>query len=130
VHESAVSAGRRSRRSTESAAASESQAPAHPPLPPVLESLFTLIAKPVLKLETAPDGKRTLRETSILLSDVLDLLEEDQSIPRATDRLYGAALVLYGKPRPLGGVHPNGPPWPAAIAEVRDNPSAIRDRAP
>ena len=54
--------------------------------------LFGLVSEPVLKLETSPDGHLTLREISILLGDILDLLEEDQAIVEAADRLYDAAL--------------------------------------
>jgi len=59
-----------------------------------LESLFVLIARPVLRLENAADGHLTLREISILLADVLDLLEEDQTILEAADELYEAAFAL------------------------------------
>ena len=55
----------------------ERRAPAHPPLPPALESLFGLVCEPVLKLETSLDAQMTLREISILLGDVLDVLEEE-----------------------------------------------------
>ncbi len=65
-----------------------------PLLPPALESLFGLIAEPVLKLETAADGQRTVREIGVLLGDLLDLLEEDQPITAAADRLYDAAYGL------------------------------------
>jgi len=60
-----------------------------------LESLFGLIAEPVWKLEAAPEGDLTLREIGLLLGDVLDWLEEDQSITRAADRLYDAAFALH-----------------------------------
>ena len=66
-----------------------------PPLPPALEGLFALIAEPVLKLETAADGQRTVREIGLLLGDVLDWLEEDQTILHAADRLYEAAFALH-----------------------------------
>ena len=60
-----------------------------------LEGLFGLIAAPVLKPETAPDGQQTLREIGILLGDVLDLLEEDQAILQTADELYEAAFGLH-----------------------------------
>jgi len=66
----------------------------HPLLPPALESLFRLIAEPILKLEAAPDGQRAVREIGLLLGDVLDWLEEDQTILHAADRLYEAAFSL------------------------------------
>ena len=62
--------------------------------PQPLESLFGLIAEPVLKLETSPDGQQTLREVGILLGDVLDLLEEDEAILHTADELYEAAFGL------------------------------------
>src|SRR5215213_4087562 len=65
-----------------------------PPLPSVLERLFGLIAEPVRKLEAAPEGDLTLREIGLLLGDVLDWLEEDQTILHAADRLYDAAFAL------------------------------------
>ena len=65
------------------------------PLPPVLESLFGLIAEPVRKLEAAPDADLPLREIGLLLGDVLDWLEEDQTILHAADRLYDAAFALH-----------------------------------
>src|SRR3954465_3894811 len=66
-----------------------------PPLPPTLERLFGLIAEPVRTLEAAPDSPLTLREIGLLLGDVLDWLEEDQTILRAADRLYDAAFALH-----------------------------------
>src|SRR3954452_22035926 len=68
--------------------------PIHPPLLPVLERMFGLVSQPVLKLESSEDGQLTLREISILLGDILDLLEEDQAILHAADELYEAAFVL------------------------------------
>jgi hypothetical protein len=68
--------------------------PIHPPLPPALERMFGLVSQPVLKLESSEDGQLTLREISILLGDILDLLEEDQAILHAADELYEAAFVL------------------------------------
>src|SRR5215212_9086819 len=79
-------------RKSVSAAAADS--PPQPPLPPVLESLFLLIAEPAWKLQAAPDGDLTLREIGLLLGDVLDWLEEDQTILHAADRLYAAAFAL------------------------------------
>src|SRR4051812_4587810 len=69
--------------------------PPQPPLPPALESLFGLIAELVLRLEAAPEGDLTLREIGLLLGDVLDWLEEDQTILHAADRLYDAAFALH-----------------------------------
>src|SRR5215207_1097220 len=69
-------------------------APAQPPLPPVLEKMFGLVSERLLKLETSLDAHLTLRETSILLGDVLDLLEEDQTILQAADELYEAAFAF------------------------------------
>src|SRR3954447_18946141 len=83
---------RRPRKRTEP---SKRRAPSQPPLPPALERLFGLIAEPVWKLEAAPEGDLTLREIGLLLGDVLDWLEEDQSITRAADRLYDAAFALH-----------------------------------
>ena len=80
---------------SKSALASQALSPPQPPLPPVLESLFDLIAEPVLKLEAAPEGDLTLREIGLLLGDVLDWLEEDQTILHAADRLYDAAFALH-----------------------------------
>src|SRR4051812_8224205 len=82
------------RRCKQAALASQALSPPQPPLPPALESLFLLIAEPVLKLEAAPDGHRTVREIGILLGDVLDWLEEDQTILQAADRLYEAAFAV------------------------------------
>ena len=48
----------------------------------------------MLKLETSPDAHLTLREISSLLGDVLDLLEEDQTILQAADELYEAAFAF------------------------------------
>src|SRR3954454_20275825 len=80
------------RPGSKSALASQALSPPQPPLPPTLESLFGLIAEPVRKLEAGPDGDLTLREIGILLGDVLDWLEEDQTILHAADRLYEAAF--------------------------------------
>jgi len=91
VQESVVPVVRRGRPRTKPVVVLERQAPILPPLPPAVEGLFGLIAAPVLKLEAAPDGQQTLREIGILLGDVLDLLEEDQTITDAADRLYDAA---------------------------------------
>src|SRR3954465_6968674 len=77
-----------------SALASQALSPPQPPLPPTLESLFGLIAEPVRKLEATPEGDLTLREIGLLLGDVLDWLEEDQTILHAADRLYEAAFAL------------------------------------
>jgi len=52
------------------------------------------VSEPVLKLETSSDAQLTLREISILLGDVLDLLEEDQTILQAADELYEAAFTV------------------------------------
>ena len=82
------------RRRTRSTAALDKRIRAEPPLPPALETLFVLIAAPVLTLETALDAHLTLREISILLGDVLDLLEENQVILQAADELYEAAFAL------------------------------------
>jgi|SRR5215207_8421174 len=65
-----------------------------PPLPPALEGLFGLIAEPVLRLAAAPDGQWTVREIGILLGDVLDVLDEDQTIFRAADVLYETAFAV------------------------------------
>ena len=87
----AVEHPQRARKRTEPA---ERRVPAQPPLPPALERLFGLIAEPVRKLEAAPDGDLPLREIGLLLGDVLDWLEEDQTILHAADRLYEAAFAL------------------------------------
>src|SRR5215213_584074 len=79
---------------TKPALASQALSPPQPPLPPTLESLFGLIAEPVRKLEAAPDSRLTVREIGLLLGDVLDWLEEDQTILQAADRLYEAAFAL------------------------------------
>src|SRR4051812_49421632 len=94
VQPSGGSAVERPRRPRKQAAAEEWRAPAQPPLPPALESLFGLIAEPVWKLEAAPEGDLPLREIGLLLGDVLDWLEEDQTILHAADRLYDAAFAL------------------------------------
>ena len=83
VQQSVVPAIGRSRRRTKSSVGLERQVPALPPLPSALEGLFVLVSEPVLKLETSPDAQMTLREISILLGDVLDLLEEEQTILQA-----------------------------------------------
>src|SRR4051794_22110139 len=85
----------RPRRPRKRTAPAERRAPAQPPLPPALESLFGLIAEPVRKLEAAPEGDLSLREIGLLLGDVLDWLEEDQTILHAADRLYDAAFALH-----------------------------------
>src|SRR5215210_1164546 len=87
-----VEARVRSPGRTRRAVVSNPRVPIHPPLSPALEMLFVTGSELVLKLETSADGQLTLREIDILLGDVLDLLEEDQTIVRAADRLYGAAL--------------------------------------
>jgi hypothetical protein len=74
---------------------SKRRAPDQPPLPPALERLFGLIAEPVRKLEAAPESDLTVREIGLLLGDVLDWLEEDQTILQAADRLYEAAFALH-----------------------------------
>src|SRR5215207_11344185 len=94
VPQSVVPAIGRSRRRTKSSVVLERRAPALPPLRPALESLLGLVAEPVLKLETSPDAHLTLREISILLGDILDLLEEDQTILKAADELYEAAFAF------------------------------------
>ncbi len=94
AQQSVVPAIGRSRRRTKSSVVLERRAPAHPRLPPALESLFGLVSEPVLKLETSSDAQLTLREISILLGDVLDLLADDQTILQAADELYEAAFAL------------------------------------
>src|SRR5215210_8678677 len=94
VQPSVGSADERPRRRRKWTAPAERRAPAQPPLPPALESLFGLIAEPVWKLEAAPDGDLTLREIGLLLGDVLDWVEENQTILHAADRLYEAAFAL------------------------------------
>jgi hypothetical protein len=94
VQQSVVPAIGRSRRRTKSSVVLERRAPAHPLLAPALEGLFVLVSEPVLKLETSSDAHLTLREISILLGDVLDLFEEDQTILQAADELYEAAFAL------------------------------------
>src|SRR3954447_4827295 len=80
---------------SQSALASQVLTPPQPPLPPALERLFGLIAEPVRKLEAAPEGHLPLRQIGLLLGDVLDWLEEDQTIFHAADRLYEAAFALH-----------------------------------
>jgi hypothetical protein len=94
VQQSVVPAIGRSRRRTKPSVVSERRAPAQPPLRPALEGLFVLVSEPVLKLETSPDAHLTLREISILLGDVLDLLVEEQIILQAADELYEAAFAF------------------------------------
>jgi hypothetical protein len=94
VQQSVVPEIGRSRRRTKSSVVLERRAPALPPLRPALEGLFVLVSEPVLKLETSPDAHLTLREISTLLGDVLDLLEEDQTILQAADELYEAAFAF------------------------------------
>src|SRR5690348_4973074 len=94
VQESVGPGARRSHWRTKPVVTEDRQAPFHPLLPTALETLFVLIAEPVLTLETAPDAHLTLREISILLGDVLDLLEENQTILKVADELYEAAFAL------------------------------------
>jgi hypothetical protein len=94
VPQSVVPAIGRSRRRTKPSVVLERRAPALPPLPRALEGLFVLVSEPVLKLETSPDAHLTLREISILLGDILDLLEEEQTILQAADELYEAAFAF------------------------------------
>ena len=94
VQQSVVPAIGRSRRRTKLSVVLERRAPALPPLPRALEGLFGLVSEPVLKLETSPDAQLTLREISILLGDVLDLLVEEQIILQAADELYEAAFAF------------------------------------
>ena len=84
----------RSRQRTRPAVAAKARIPLQPRLPAPLEALFAVVSEPVLKLETSPNGKVTLRNVGILIGDVLDLLEEDQTILSAADRLYEASLEL------------------------------------
>src|SRR5437763_15445829 len=84
-----------SHRHNNPALATQAVSPPQPPLPPVLERLFGLIAEPVRKLEATPEGDLTLREIGLLLGDVLDWLEEDQTILHAADRLDDAAFALH-----------------------------------
>ncbi len=93
VQESVVPVARRTRRRTTPVPIVDRRALVLP-LPPALESLFGLIAEPVLRFETSSDGRETLREIGILLGDILDLLEEVQAITQAADRLYDAAYGL------------------------------------
>src|SRR3954468_24711921 len=83
------------RPGSKSALASQVLIPPKPPLPPTLDRLFGLIAEPVRTLEAAPEGDLPLREIGLLLGDVLDWLEEDQTILHAADRLYDAAFALH-----------------------------------
>src|SRR5215203_2929894 len=94
VQQSVVPSIGRSRRRTKSPVVLERRAPVHPPLRPALEGLFGLVSVPVLKLETSSDAHLTLREISILLGDVLDLLVEEQIILQAADELYEAAFAF------------------------------------
>ncbi len=84
----------RSRRRTRSAVAAKARIPLQPRLPAPLEALFAVVSEPVLKLEVSPNGEATLGNIGILIGDVLDLLEEDQTILLAADRLYEASLEL------------------------------------
>ena len=84
----------RSQRRTRPAVAATARIPLQPRLPAPLEALFAVVSEPVLKLETSPDSQATLRNIGILIGDVLDLLEEDQTILSAADRLYEASLEL------------------------------------
>ena len=94
VSEQAIEAVLSSRRSKPTQALCAPSGP-QPSFPPALESLFGLISGRVLRLETSPDGHLTLREIGLLLGDVLDWLEEDQTILQAADRLYDAAFALH-----------------------------------
>ena len=69
-------------------------APVPSPLSPALEMLFGQVRAAVLMLETAPEDRGSLRRVGLLLGRVLDLLEEDQAILAAADRLYEAAFAL------------------------------------
>ena len=80
------------RRCHEPALATQAEGP---PLPPVLERLFGLIAEPVRRLEAAPDDHLTVREIGLLLGDVLDWVDADRTILHAADRLYDAAFALH-----------------------------------
>ena len=64
------------------------------PLSPALEMLFGQVREAVLKLASAPEDQATLRNIGLVIGRVLDLLEEDQAILAAADRLYEAAFAL------------------------------------
>ena len=84
----------RSRQRTRPAVVAKVRIPLQPRLPAPLEALFAVVSEPVLKMESSPNGEVTLRNVGILIGDVLDLLEEDQTILSAADRLYEASLEL------------------------------------
>jgi|SRR3954471_7995781 hypothetical protein len=69
-------------------------APVPFPLSPALEVLFASVRDAALKLEAGPEGQVTLRDIGLVIGRVLDLLEEDQAILEAADRLYEAAFAL------------------------------------
>ena len=69
-------------------------APVPSPLSPALEVLFGRVHEAVLKLASAPEGQATLRNIGLVIGRVLDLLEEEQAILAAADRLYEAASAL------------------------------------
>src|SRR4051812_9918662 len=83
------------RPGSKSGLASQVLSPPQPPLPPTLERLFGLIAEPVRKLEATSEGDLTVREIGLLLGDILDWLEEDQTILQTANRLYDAAFALH-----------------------------------
>jgi len=70
------------------------EAPASSPLSPALEVLFGRVRAAVLKLEAAPENQAALRTIGLVIGHMLDLLEEDEAILEAADRLYEAAFAL------------------------------------
>ena len=69
-------------------------APVPSRLSPALERMFGRVREAVLKLSSAPEDQATLRNIGLVIGRVLDLLEEDQAILEAADRLYEAAFAL------------------------------------
>jgi hypothetical protein len=63
-------------------------------LSPALEVLFGRVHEAVLKLASAPEDQATLHNIGLVIGRVLDLLEEEQAILAAADRLYEAASAL------------------------------------
>lgn len=69
-------------------------APVPSRLSPALEVLFGRVHEAVLKLASAPEDQATLHNIGLVIGRVLDLLEEEQAILAAADRLYEAASAL------------------------------------
>ena len=65
-----------------------------PRLAPALEMMLSVVKQAIDQLEEAPDGQLAVRNVGTLLSNILEVVEDDQRIHDGVDGVYSAALGL------------------------------------